>query len=428
MPVDPRGRILCVTSNFPRWKDDATPGFVFHLAQDLQALGWEVDVLAPHAPGAAISEQVAGLQVDRFRYFWPQSEQTICYGGGALANLRNNPIDRFKLPALVLCQWMALYRRLKTQRYDLVHSHWLLPQGFVSTLASHLTGTPHITTIHGSDVLALNGPVIDRFKRFTIEKADAVTANSSATREAARMLAPAAQTIRTISMGVSEPGPGDPAKVAFLREQYRRAQGPLLVFAGRVVFEKGIEELIKAIGILSETLPDVSALIVGDGPDRQAAEHDVKRLGLQDRVSFAGWVSSEHLSDYFAAADMIVGPSLFEAQGLVFAEAMLANRPVIAADVGGVSDTVRHEETGLLIPAKSPDGIAAAVARLHRDPELAARLASAGRTYVRTNLMRTQTARAFSDLFDHTIAGRSPRPNGPMVETGTAAELEHRTG
>lgn len=421
MPVDPRGRILCVTSNFPRWKGDTTPEFVLHLAQDLQALGWSVDVLAPHAPGAALSENFDGIHVERFRYFWPQSEQTICYGGGALANLRNNPIDRLKLPALVVGEWAGLVHRLRKGHYDLIHSHWLLPQGFVGAMAALMTKTPHIATVHGSDVLALKGPVIDRFKRFAIETSDAVTANSSATRLAAKTLGPSANNIRTIPMGVSEPRAPDPAKLKALRAQYRRPNGPLLVFAGRIVIEKGTEELITAIKRLTETLPDVTALIVGDGPDRMAMEHDVKRKNLQDHVSFSGWVPPEDLPDYFAAADMVVGPSWFEAQGLVFAEAMLANRPVIATDVGGVSDTVRHGETGLLIPAKSPHEITAAVERLHREPELALRLASTGHDYVHGNLMRPQAARAFSDLFETTIADRS-RNSARDDKTGKLSE------
>ena len=409
MPVKPRGRILCLTSNFPRWKGDATSEFVLQLAQDLQALDWKVDVLAPHAAGAAQSEEFDGIHVERFRYFLPQSEQTICYGGGALANLRNNPVDQLKLPALVFGEWAGLVRRLRQGNYDLIHSHKILPQGFVGALASRMTRTPHVATIRGSDVLTLKGPMINRVKRFAIESADAVTANSSATRLVAKTLAPAAKTIRTIPMGVSEARAGEPGRRKQLRAQYRRPKGPLLVFAGRVVIEKGIEELISAVKLLTETLPDVTALIVGDGPDRLAAEHDVKRKNLQDHVFFAGWVPPCDLPDYFAAADMVVGPSWVEAQGLVFAEAMLANRPVIASDLGGVSEIVRHGDTGLLVPAKSPRGIVEAVERLHRDPELSAQLAAAGRDHVRANLMRPQTARAFSDLFDTTLADPSRR-------------------
>ena len=72
------GRVLFVTSNFPRWNGDTTTPFVLHLAQDLQAVGWAVEVLAPHAPGAARQEVLDGITVHRFRYFWPEAWQSVC--------------------------------------------------------------------------------------------------------------------------------------------------------------------------------------------------------------------------------------------------------------------------------------------------------------------------------------------------------------
>ena len=87
-PQSKKNRVLCVTSNFPRWEGDSTTPFVLHLAEDLQALGWEVDVLAPHAPSAARHEVLDGVSVDRFRYLWPENRETVCYQGGALINLK----------------------------------------------------------------------------------------------------------------------------------------------------------------------------------------------------------------------------------------------------------------------------------------------------------------------------------------------------
>ncbi len=97
MSGEPRGRVLCMTSNFPRWDGDSTTPFILHLVQDLQAFGWAVDVLAPHAPGAALKETLGGVRVERFRYFWPEAQESLCYQGGALSNLRRNPFNKFKL-------------------------------------------------------------------------------------------------------------------------------------------------------------------------------------------------------------------------------------------------------------------------------------------------------------------------------------------
>ncbi len=416
MSGEPRGRVLCMTSNFPRWDGDSTTPFILHLAQDLQTFGWAVDVLAPHAPGAALKETLGGVRVERFRYFWPETLESLCYQGGALANLRRNPFNKFKLPPLVFCEWAALFRRLRRNRYDLLHSHWILPQGFTGALAAGPRKIPHVATVHGSDVLALDNPVLNRFKSFALRRADAVTANSSATRKAAARLAPDIRNLYTVPIGVSANREPDHSKVATLRTRYRRAAGPLLVFAGpllvfagRVVAEKGIEDLVSAIGLLASRLPDVTALIVGDGQDRSAIEAMVDAAGLRDRIAFTGWVASEALPDYLAAGDMFVGPSWFEAQGLVFAEAMLTGTPVIATDVGGVSDTVRHGETGLLVRDRAPMEIAAAVERMYRDTTLAAELAAAGNAHVRAHGMRMHAAKAFSDVFVGVLADRENR-------------------
>jgi len=83
-------KILCLTSNLPRWQGDSTTPFVLNLARELQKLGWQVDVLAPHAPGCAKKETLQGVNIERFQYLWPKTQQTVCYQGGALINMRRN--------------------------------------------------------------------------------------------------------------------------------------------------------------------------------------------------------------------------------------------------------------------------------------------------------------------------------------------------
>lgn len=106
-----QGHVLCVASNFPRWAGDSTTPFVLHLARDLQSLGWEVDLLAPHAPGAARSEVVDGVRVERFRYLWPIRQQTVRYQGAALINLRKHPVNSLKLSALVTAATCAIAQK-----------------------------------------------------------------------------------------------------------------------------------------------------------------------------------------------------------------------------------------------------------------------------------------------------------------------------
>ena len=233
-------RICLLTSNFPRWQGDSTTPFVLHLAQDLIALSWDVEVLAPHAPGAARQEVLDGVPVRRFRYLWPESQQTLCYQGGALTNLRKSWANWLKAPLLVASEWLALVRLLAHRHYDLINAHWVVPQGFVAVVAGRLFRVPVVITVHGGDVFSLNNVFLVWFKRFAFRCAAAVTVNSSATERAVLNIAPGLRQLHRIPMGVSphDKSP-DPAPEA-LRARYGRGEGPLLIFVGRLVEEKGV--------------------------------------------------------------------------------------------------------------------------------------------------------------------------------------------
>ena len=404
-------RILCVTSNFPRWAGDSTTPFVLHLAQDLQEYGWTVDVLAPHAPGAAKKEELGGVSVKRFRYFWPEASENICYQGGALVNLRKSKVTALKLPFLIVAEWLAVCRLLLSRNYDAAHFHWILPQGFVGAVSAKLLGIPYVVTVHGGDVFALRGRILLQFKRIAISAANTVTANSSATEKAVLKIHGAPKELRRIPMGVSVRDVAKQSKeVRAIRGQYRRGKGPLLVFVGRLVEEKGCADFIEAVSILKSELPEVSAIIIGEGQDREAMEGLATQLGLANRICFTGWVQPDKVLEHLAAADIFIGPSRtsadgwVEAQGLTFIEAMVARTPVIATRVGGIVDSVVDGQTGLLVDERSPSQIAAAVLRILRNDELRANIVEAGLAQAVDRFSRSASATAFASLFSHLIA------------------------
>ena len=399
------GRICLLTSNFPRWRGDATTPFVLHLAQDLQALGWEVEVLAPHAPGAARREVLDGILVRRFRYLWPASQQTVCYQGGALINLRKQRTNWLKLPLLIFFEWLALVALLARRRYDLVNAHWVLPQGFVAVTAARIIRVPVVITVHGSDVFGLRAPLFTWFKRVSLEHASAVTVNSSATERAVRDITAKVASLRRIPMGatpqppVGEPDPKD------LRIQFRRGGGPLLIFVGRLVEQKGIFDLIRAVDHLVKRRSEVSLVLLGDGPDRAAVEALCDELGVRERVYFLAWTDPAIVPNYLRAADVFVGPSKrdrdgsVEAQGLAIVEAMLNRAPIVATRSGGIPDLIHHEKTGLLVPEGRPDEIADAVERIVGDPGMARRMKEAAYDLAAAEFTRDRSAGRFSALF-----------------------------
>jgi len=404
------GRVLLVTSSYPRWEGDSTTPFVHHLAQDLRARGWDILVLAPHAPGAASRETLDGVPVERFRYLWPESLETVCYDGGALVKLRENRRNLLKIPLLVIAQWAAILVRIGRHKIRLVHSHWILPQGFTVALSSGLLGVPHITTIHGSDVFALRGWIARQCKRFVLRRADAVTVNSSATQAAAEGLVPGISSLTRIPMGATVPSEDVEARAQMLRATYRRNAGPLLIFVGRLVAEKGVGDLLDAIAMVRTDLPDVTALIVGDGPDRKKFEREAEQLGIRGMVTFTGWLPSDQVQCHLAAADIFVGPSqpaldgTVEAQGIAFIEAMLAGLPVVATAIGGIGDVVHHNRTGLMVAARAPGEVAQAVRQLATDKAMADRLGSEGRRQANLNHTRAVSASRFAALYERLLS------------------------
>ncbi len=414
-PVHPDGRICFLTSNFPRWEGDSTTPFVLHMAQDLNAAGWEIEVLAPHAPGAARHEILGGIAVTRFRYLWPESAESVCYQGGALVNLRRNPVNWLKLPALVLAEAVALWRLTRWRRFDIIHAHWILPQGFVGVLVGKCLGVPCVITVHGSDVFALRGRIFAAFKRYALTRSAVVTANSSATEAAVRTLAPGLAVLRRIPMGAQVSLPSDAHPSTGIRARFAVDGAPLIVFVGRLVEEKGVGDLLEAIAHLHNEGLRVQAILLGEGQERSRFEALAAKLGLAKAVHFLGWVAPDEVPAHLAAADIFVAPSKTgvdgssEGQGLTIVEAQLAGVPVIATGIGGVVDLVEDGDTGVLVPPASPQNLAAAIVALCRDPALGARLAAKGRAHAEAHFTRAGTTASFGEVYNllREAAGKS---------------------
>lgn len=413
-----RPRMLWLSSNGPRWSGDSSAPFILNLAVDLRARGWDIELLLPQtmdrSTGLPAADCIDGVPVTRFHYAWPRHFERLCYGAGVLAQLRKNPLDLALVPGFILAQWLALRQRVAQQRFALLHAHWLLPQGLVALQAARAAGLPLIATAHGSDLMALRGGLSLAAKRRVLAGADAVTVNSSVTEAAVHETGVHPAHLHRIPMGATAGAP-DTAQVAVLRSRLSPGTGPLLGCVGRLVEEKGIGDLLHALALVHQSLPEARLMLVGDGPERGRFEALAARLGIADRVTFTGAVAPAEVGAYLRVLDVFVGPSRrsreggVEGQGLVFAEAMLAGRPVVATSSGGIADLVVDGDTGLLVPEASPAAIAQAVLRLYRDPALAAQLASRGEARALSGYTRDASADAFSDLYARVLDRRSKK-------------------
>jgi glycosyltransferase involved in cell wall biosynthesis len=178
----------------------------------------------------------------------------------------------------------------------------------------------------------------------------------------------------------------------------------LLLFVGRLVHQKDLPTLIRAMGTIACARPDARLAIAGDGPDRPMAERLVAELGLGDAVRFLGAVPYPEIPRYFAAADALLLPSRYEGNARVLAEAAAAGTPVVTTDVSGASDTVLDGETGYVVPVERPDLFAARVLDVLDDPERAPAMGARAREHVRGLYDERVLLPAFADFWRRTVS------------------------
>ena len=376
-------RILVVTSTFPRWKGDKDPPFVFELCSRLAA-HYQVHVLASHFPGSKTDEIIEGISVKRFRYFFLPWER-LAYQGGILPKLKENPFNYGLLPFFFLGELFALIRLLQNHSFNLIHAHWLIPQGLVSLLGRRITGSriPVLCTSHGGDLYGLEGKIMNRIKRWVISNSDAFAIVSRSMREDVARLGAGHKPVQVIPMGVD-------LKNRFVPADTRNSEDSIL-FVGRLVEKKGVRYLIEAASLILDRFPDANIRIAGDGPDMDKLKRLCRELGVNDRVRFLGAVENESLPALYQTTDVVVFPSLVagggdrEGFGLVLVEALGCECAAVVTDLPAMRDIVLDGKNGLVVPQKNAEKIAEKVIYLLDRPEVRKKLGQEGRRYVLRN-------------------------------------------
>ncbi|MFC1826882.1 glycosyltransferase [Thermodesulfobacteriota bacterium] len=354
-------KLLVTTSTFPRWQNDTDPPFVYELAKRLTH-HFDITVLAPNYPGALATEKMSGLQVHRFRYFFNKLELLAC-SEGILPTLKKNSLFYLLIPFFLLGELRALIKLTRKIKPDVIHAHWILPQGFIAALAQKITGVPYIVTTHGGDIYGLQGRFATALKRYALHNAAHVTVVSKDIQQTIEEKFGEDILTDVISMGVDSQLFHPDRKNSALREKYK-ISGPFLLFVGRLTEKKGARYLIEAMPAVLKHFPKSKLLIIGTGEQDQELISLSESLGVKSRLFFAGAIPNNKLPVYFATADIFIGPSVTaqdgdtEGFGLTFVEAAMSGCIVVASDVGGISDIIEDGETGYLVREKDPAAIA----------------------------------------------------------------------
>jgi glycosyltransferase involved in cell wall biosynthesis len=385
-------RLLVVASTFPRSADDSAPAFVRDLAMR-EATRYDTTVLVPAVEGGAREETTHGLHVRRFRYF-PRRWEDLA-DGAILENLRTRRSRWLQVLPFLIAEAFVMRRLVRRLRPDVMHVHWIIPQGLVALVARG--GRPMLVTTLGGDVYGLTDPISRRLVRAVLRRAAAVTTMNEEMRERLVRLGARPDTVHVLPMGADVEG------IRALAAGVERVPGQVL-FVGRLVEKKGLPVLLDALRTLADT--GVHLRVVGDGP--LLAELQQRAEGLP--VTFVGALSRDRLAREDAAAAVAVFPSVRAASGdqdglpVALLEALAAGCPVVASDLPGLDEAVVDGKSGLLFPAGDADALADALRRVLDDPATAAEL-SAGASARADEYSVAAIGARYADLLDAVRAG-----------------------
>ena len=386
-------RVLMLSWEYPPVMVGGLGRHVHALATSLVAEGHEVTVVTRHAPGAPLEEYAEGVRIVRA----PEDP------------------PRFPLATPSLLAWTmafnhtltrAALRAAQSAEYDVIHAHdWLVTHAAM-TLKDHLD-LPLVATIHATEAGRHQGWLPEEMNRsihsvewwLASEACRVIVCSHYMRREVTGLFDVPIDRIDVVPNGV-EPQrfQATPEAVASVRAAFA-GDGPLLTFAGRLVYEKGVQDLISAVPHLRRRHQGLRVVIAGDGPYRPELEAEIDRHDLRSVVSLPGFLN-EQLPAMMAASDCFAVPSIYEPFGMVALEGAAAGAPLAVAATGGLAEIVQPGVTGMTFPARNPEALAHAVDALLANGDLARSMATRARQAVQDSynwsMIAARTARIYT--------------------------------
>ena len=245
--------------------------------------------------------------------------------------------------------------------FDAIDAHYFYPDGVAAALLAKWFDRPLVITARGSDITQLPGHAGPRrMIRWAAREASAIVTVCTALKTELTTLGADPGKIEVLRNGVDLAGftPIDPATAR--RKLGLPVDGRVIVSVGHLIPRKGHELVIEALA----ALPDVTLLVAGSGPEREALSRLASRLGVEGRVRFLGQLAHDALPFVYSAGDALVLASSNEGWANVLLEAMACGTPVVATDVGGSREVVDAPEAGILVAKRDVPSIADALGRL----------------------------------------------------------------
>jgi glycosyltransferase involved in cell wall biosynthesis len=415
-------RLLVLTHNYPRFPGDFSGSFIQALCEALAAAdtqpspsadfaegivaraavrdagvvlpaGEAVTVLTPFdpafvRPGSESAEDTSPVEVLTYRYIFPDFLHRLGY-------MRTLESDiQLRGWALLLAPFMFVFGALAALRVagrikpDLIHAHWVLPNGFIGALVARQLRIPLVVSLPGSDVLmAGKNPLFRWMANYAWQSASLITTNSAELRDEAIRLGAPAGKFELIIYGVNAAQfvPSDEGTAELRAALGLSIDDVVVLGVGRMVYKKGFDVLIRAIALLHELHGHVKAVLIGEGDLKSDWQKLAVDSGVGERVLFVGRVPYDQIARYYNMADMLAMPSVthpIDGLNVCVLDAMACAKPIVASRVAGNPLVVADGINGIRVDEGRPEQLAHAIARLADAPALRVKMGAASRKRV----------------------------------------------
>jgi 1,4-alpha-glucan branching enzyme len=364
---------------------------VYNLSRNLARNGVKVFVVTCDFPGAPQHEVLDGVEVYR--------------------------IDSYKNPSPDFATWVYLMNvnmqkeaakiiRNLDGHIDVLHAHdWLVATAGIGL--KHVFRKPLFVTMHSTEIGRRNGIHFD-YERMIHET------EAWLTYEAWKVICCSAYMVSHVRWAFGLPpdkqvmipngvnadvyAKAQSEDLTQFRKRFALADEKIVLFVGRLVYEKGVHVLVNAIPRVLEKV-NAKVVIVGNGYMQEQISGIVKVLGIDRKVMFTGFVDDETLRRLQICADVSVVPSLFEPFGIVALEAMAAKSPVVVSDTGGLGEIVEHDVDGVKVYPNNPESLAWGITRVLTDEGNANRLRSNAYKKIREKYNWDRIAEQTRDMY-----------------------------
>jgi glycosyltransferase involved in cell wall biosynthesis len=282
------------------------------------------------------------------------------------------------------------FRQVKKFNPDIIHAHMPFALGWEAVWAAKLLGKPLIGTHHTFfdhylkhvklDYLWFKKPSWKIVTAF-YNRCDLVLTPSRAMAAGIRqhgLYRPVKVAANPVDTNLFHPA--TPADKQRLKEKFG-LKGPVVLYQGRVSYEKSIDQILRAFARVSNQLPDAKLMIVGDGPERKKIEHLAHKLEIQDHVLFTGFLLGNDLVEAMQTADVFVTASKSENMPLSVLEAMGCGLPVIGVRALGIPEVVRDQISGFIVEPDQVAELAQKIVELLANPDLLRKFSIAAREF-----------------------------------------------